>query len=248
MVSTWGDDAAIESFIVTGDRPAPEQLATEIADSLGPVLVVEAIPSARVTFNDIASPWHTVCEVTCPDSPGLLHTLTSVFAAADVEIKAASIDRLEGVAVDRFEVTGRNGARLVDAERERITVLSRLRRVGETSPVPLGLCRQDPVTVSRAPTGAWTRCSGRTLDGRSPRSRIGTCFAAPHAVRVRSSVTRTRPGWPSTGLTIGWFVVVSKGMERSSHGRAAYEMVARLGPGPRLVRDQGTDTNILAGR
>ena len=120
LVATWGDDAAIESFVVSGDRPAPEQLATEIADSLGPVLTVEPISGARVTFNDIASPWHTVCEVTCPDTPGLLHTLTSVFAAADVEIKAASIDRVDGIANDRFEVTGRNGARLTDAERERI--------------------------------------------------------------------------------------------------------------------------------
>ena len=78
------------------------------------------MPDGRVIFDDLSSPWHTVCEIDAPDTPGLLAALTTVFAAAGVEIKAASVGRSDGRAVDRFELTGRHGPCLVPDERDRI--------------------------------------------------------------------------------------------------------------------------------
>ena len=49
--------------------------------------------------------------------PGLLHALTGVFAAASVEIRSAGIGRSGSKVVDRFEVVGRDGPRLSEAER-----------------------------------------------------------------------------------------------------------------------------------
>ena len=49
------------------------------------------VSDATVEFDDASSPWHTVCEITATDFPGLLHTLCSVFAAAQIDIKAATI-------------------------------------------------------------------------------------------------------------------------------------------------------------
>ena len=65
-----------------------------------------------VTFDDGASPWHTVCEVESPDKPGLLHALANAFAAAGVEVHSARISSEDGVARDRFDLTDRDGRKL----------------------------------------------------------------------------------------------------------------------------------------
>ena len=80
---------------------------------MGARLESDPVPDGRVIFDDLSSPWHTVCEIDAPDTPGLLAALTTVFAAAGIEIKAASVGRSDGRAVDRFELTGRHGPRLV---------------------------------------------------------------------------------------------------------------------------------------
>ncbi|HKY14658.1 MAG TPA: cation:proton antiporter [Microthrixaceae bacterium] len=121
VVATWDDDAAIESFLVdAAAEPKGEELATDIERELESPLEVGAVDGAEVVFDDLSSPWHTVCEITAPDNPGLLHTLTTVFAAASIEIKAANIGGTDSLAVDRFEVMGRDGPRLNDQEREMV--------------------------------------------------------------------------------------------------------------------------------
>lgn len=121
VVATWDDDAAIESFLVVApSAPDREELAAAIGRALTEPLHVAPVPLAEVTFDELASPWHTICEIRAPDAPGLLHAFTSVFAAASVEIKAASIGGSEQLAVDRFEVTGRDGPRLSPEERTQI--------------------------------------------------------------------------------------------------------------------------------
>ena len=121
VVATWEDDAAIESFLIAASQPpVADELAEAVGRALSEPLQVDPVPSASVTFDELASPWHTICEITAPDTPGLLHALTSVFAAASVEIKAASIGGTEELAVDRFEVTGRDGPRLAAEERTQI--------------------------------------------------------------------------------------------------------------------------------
>ena len=118
VVATWGDNAAIESFIVSATtKPSSDDIASAVEEALNVPLEVPGVPDAEVVFDDLASPWHTVCEVSAPDMPGLLHALTGVFAAASVEIRSAGIGHSGSKVVDRFEVVGRDGPRLSETER-----------------------------------------------------------------------------------------------------------------------------------
>jgi UTP:GlnB (protein PII) uridylyltransferase len=67
---------------------------------------------SSVRVDDDASPWHTVCEVRSPDKPGLLHALANAFAAAGVEVHSARISADNGMALDRFDVSDRDGHKL----------------------------------------------------------------------------------------------------------------------------------------
>ena len=121
VVATWGDSAAIESFIVSSTTmPVAEELSSLIEKALDQPLEVQGVPGAEVTFDDLASPWHTVVEVHAPEMPGLLHAVSGVFAAASVEIRAAGIGHSGSKIVDRFEVVGMDGPRLSDNERRLI--------------------------------------------------------------------------------------------------------------------------------
>ena len=46
------------------------------------------------------------------DRPGLLHAITVGFASAGVDVHSARVRTVKGEAVDRFEVTDRNGRKL----------------------------------------------------------------------------------------------------------------------------------------
>ena len=93
-------------------------------------------PGALLTFDDHGSPWHTRCVVEAPDELGLLHVLTVAFASAGVNVHAASITTDGSQAVDTFELTDKNGAKLDEVVKERLCrvvaqgVRSRGRRVG----------------------------------------------------------------------------------------------------------------------
>ena len=116
VVATWPDGVALEAFhLCCGDLPAVGELAARIVAGFGEPLHADALPEAEVTFDDSASPWHTVCEVRAPDKPGLLHSLATAFAAAGLEVLSASVTADDGVAIDRFEVADRKGAKLGDA-------------------------------------------------------------------------------------------------------------------------------------
>ncbi|MEY2430523.1 MAG: hypothetical protein QOC92_248 [Acidimicrobiaceae bacterium] len=118
IVATWPDGGALESFRVWSDEPIdPSLLRAAIEKALGAPLASTPLPEATVTFDDGASPWHTVCDVTAPDKPGLLHALANAFAAAGIEVHSARISGEDGVAVDRFEVTDRDGRKLGDEEK-----------------------------------------------------------------------------------------------------------------------------------
>jgi hypothetical protein len=54
------------------------------------------------------------------DRPGVLHALAAAFASAGVNVHAARITAEDGVALDEFELTGRNGAKLDRAAEEAI--------------------------------------------------------------------------------------------------------------------------------
>jgi UTP:GlnB (protein PII) uridylyltransferase len=70
-----------------------------------------------VSFDHQASPWHTACQIEGPDKPHLLHQLATAFAAARVDVVAASIVSHDGRAHDSFLLDGGGEAKL-DASQE----------------------------------------------------------------------------------------------------------------------------------
>ena len=52
--------------------------------------------------------------------PGLLHTITVGFASAGVDVHSARVETVEGQAVDRFELTDRNGRKLDESARRAV--------------------------------------------------------------------------------------------------------------------------------
>ena len=116
VVATWPDRMALESFLVRSTVP-PDPAALEPAllaafeDEIGS----EPLHDAEVMFDNSASPWHTVCEVVAPDQTGLLHVIATAFAAASVDVVAATIVVHDGTADDRFEVVDAKGNKLDDA-------------------------------------------------------------------------------------------------------------------------------------
>jgi UTP:GlnB (protein PII) uridylyltransferase len=99
-------------------RPDGEQLAAEIVRGAGRREVTEPVPDAQITFDDVASPWYTLCEVRVSDRPRLLHTITVAFASAGADVHSARLRTDDWVAIDRFELTDRTGRKL-DTETKR---------------------------------------------------------------------------------------------------------------------------------
>ncbi len=143
-VATWGDGAALETFLVRqvpsspDPTPTPTQtqtptpngngngngiefaidrqaLAAAIKARLGRSFVSDPIDGAVITFDDDASPWYTLCEMRVPDRPGLLHAITAGLCAAGVDVHSARLHSEAGSAIDHFELTDRSG-RKVDVD------------------------------------------------------------------------------------------------------------------------------------
>lgn len=131
VVATWPDGAALESFRVrrtllepaqladeqvASARPfEPEWLKTEIVAAFDRPLTAPPNPDAVVVFDDVGSPWYTLCEVRSPDRRGLLHSITVGLASAGADVHSARLATTGGLAVDRFELTDRS-ARKLDTE------------------------------------------------------------------------------------------------------------------------------------
>ncbi|MFL6204598.1 MAG: cation:proton antiporter [Acidimicrobiales bacterium] len=137
VLATWPDGAVLDSFHVPlGARPDAGKLAEDIKAAAGLPMQSMPLPDAEISFDSSASPWHTVCEVRCTDRPGLLHALATSFTAAGVEVKSANVSAHDGLVIDRFEVTDRDGAKLSPQEVDRLQafvrtgVVARRRRFG----------------------------------------------------------------------------------------------------------------------
>jgi len=113
--SPRGRRGALDSFRVLPTTPTPpdaDALTAAIVEAFKQPLEAPPTPGAEVVFDDDASPWYTLCEVRSVDRPGLLHAITVGFASAGVDVHSARVRTVEGEAVDRFEVTDRNGRKL----------------------------------------------------------------------------------------------------------------------------------------
>jgi Kef-type K+ transport system membrane component KefB/predicted amino acid-binding ACT domain protein len=126
VLATWPDGAVLDSFHVPlGARPDANALAEDFDAAANAPMESMPLPDAEVTFDNAASPWHTVCEVRCTDRPGLLHALATSLAAAQIEVRSANVSAHDGLVIDRFEVTDHDGAKLSAEEIERARDLVR---------------------------------------------------------------------------------------------------------------------------
>jgi [protein-PII] uridylyltransferase len=162
--ATWPDGAAVESFLVSTDVPPDEAfLGAAVESALKGPLSSSPIPDAKVSFDDEASPWYTLCEVEAPDERGLLHALAVAFAASGADVHSARISTVQGRAVDRFELTDGRGAKLDDRTRgaisNAVTEGVRPRRGRRTKPAR---SRNNRVTDTKPPVPTVSRDSFRT--------------------------------------------------------------------------------------
>ena len=124
VVCVWPDGCALTSF---GVERAEPPLAVEVEERVEAALRHELsslpIDDAVVTFDDVASPWHTICRVQAPDRQGLLHAITAAFAAAGTSVHSARVSTTGGAVSDSFELTDSTGAKLRDDLKERVVEL-----------------------------------------------------------------------------------------------------------------------------
>lgn len=118
VVGTWPDAGVVESFAVLGvEGLDADNLRQSIMRCIDDPSASPAVADATVDFDDEGSPWYTLCTVSALDRPGLLHAIAAACASVGVDIHAARITTEAGRAVDRFDLTDRNGRKLTsDAE------------------------------------------------------------------------------------------------------------------------------------
>lgn len=112
-LATWPDGCALAVF--TGrayEVPPTERLKVALEAAFQQSLATPPTPDVTLAFDDFASPWHTLCEVRAADRFGLLTLVAAGFAAAGATVHAARITTVDGEAVDQFELTDAQGAKL----------------------------------------------------------------------------------------------------------------------------------------
>ncbi len=121
VLATWPDGSVLDSFhLPLGTRPDADALAAAIQEAADQPMTASPLPDAEVDVDSTASPWHSVVEVRCADRRGLLHALATSFMAAGVEVRSAQVTAHDGLVIDRFEVTDRDGSKLSTQEIERL--------------------------------------------------------------------------------------------------------------------------------
>lgn len=104
VIATWDDGAALEAFVVRSfEPPDPDDVRAALVAALDEPLASAPMPEAAIEFT--AGEVYDACEVRAPDRPGLLHAVAAAFAAAGVDVHAASVTTRAGVAIDRFDVS-----------------------------------------------------------------------------------------------------------------------------------------------
>ncbi|MGI8776670.1 MAG: cation:proton antiporter [Acidimicrobiales bacterium] len=115
-IATWGDGCALASFHASGDAtPDDSGLAAALRSKVAGPLSTFPLPDAGIVFDDEGSPWHTICRVEVRDRPGLLHAITLAFSSAGASVHLARITTVGDMALDTFELTDRDGAKLGQA-------------------------------------------------------------------------------------------------------------------------------------
>lgn len=121
---TWPDGIAVTTYRVRSvSPPSAERLAQSVRDAIVAPLTVVPLPGATSTFDNESSPWWTRCRIEAIDTEGFLHRATSAFAAAGINVHAASVSTVEGHAVDEFEVSDSKGNKLDAKAQQRLETI-----------------------------------------------------------------------------------------------------------------------------
>jgi UTP:GlnB (protein PII) uridylyltransferase len=126
VIATWDDGAALQAFTVRS-TVAPDaallQAACEL--SLTEPLRSEPLVDASVGFDHGASDLYTRCDVRATDRVGLLHSIAVAIASSGADVHAASVSTADGVALDRFDISTREGTKVDRVTEELIADLIR---------------------------------------------------------------------------------------------------------------------------
>lgn len=141
-IATWADGMALESFTVRGERiPAMDEFSNAISEGLQSSRPTAGVVQVSVVYDDASSPWYTICDVSAPDRPGLLHSIAAAFASVGVNVHTARAATSAGVGRDTFAVTDKRGEKLDEDTKARVEKAlrggvrpgrQRLRRVSHT--------------------------------------------------------------------------------------------------------------------
>ncbi len=107
-IATWTDGAAVQTFRVkpvSSFFPTAGEIERDLTRAFETPLHSGPLPDAVIRFDNVGSPWHTLCEVRATDRPGLLHAVSVAFAAAGVDVHGARISTADELAFDVFELT-----------------------------------------------------------------------------------------------------------------------------------------------
>ena len=92
VVAVWGDGCVLASFDVRGvAKPDASRLQEEITRALEQPLSCPPVSGITVEIDDVGSPWHSLAIVRGADQPGLLHAVTTAFAAVGADVHAAHV-------------------------------------------------------------------------------------------------------------------------------------------------------------
>ncbi len=122
-IATWVDGIAVQSFVVRSLSdwlPTAEDLETELTKLIDSRLQSTPVTDAILSFDNTASPWHTLCTLRATDRPGVLHSVAAAMAMCGVDIHAASISTEDELVLDVFQLTDSRNAKLTLALQEEI--------------------------------------------------------------------------------------------------------------------------------
>ena len=117
---TWPDGAVVESYVVRSTMPfraaigATGDLNAEVTRALREPRTAEGMADLEIDYDNVGSPWYTLCEIRGRDRPGVLHTIAVGFANSGVTVHSARIETISGVAIDHFELSDAHGLKLSD--------------------------------------------------------------------------------------------------------------------------------------
>jgi [protein-PII] uridylyltransferase len=120
-LGVWDDGVVVTAFRTSTVQEVHEQ---DVVGCIRMALHQPVRPEPRagvvVDWDDLVSPWHTVCRVTGPDEPGFLADVAAAFAVAGVVVHAAHVSSMDEAAVNTFDVSDESGDRVDAARRARV--------------------------------------------------------------------------------------------------------------------------------